>query len=252
MFDTWEEQEVGRDAGPVATVSKPVIFEPLPGALAEMTPGARLGSLLASIDRDRLNGEDRVIVLQAWNRQVAHAQAELYASMVSVADAEAEAHPEDDPFDLNDVTASEIRAALTLTRRSADYHHGFAQQLVEHYPELWTALHQGRIDMPKTRVIVSQTCHLDKETAHEVTRVVLEQAHRQTTGQLRARLHKLVIEVDPDSAKARYEEGLAQRRLTSEATESGTANLFGLDLPAADSNSAMRRINRLALAMRKA
>ncbi|MGH8913970.1 MAG: hypothetical protein ACRDZM_05565, partial [Acidimicrobiia bacterium] len=47
--------------------------------------------------------------------------AELYASMVSVADSEAEAHPEDDPFDLNDVTASEIRAALTLTRRSADY-----------------------------------------------------------------------------------------------------------------------------------
>ncbi|MGH8913971.1 MAG: HNH endonuclease [Acidimicrobiia bacterium] len=40
--------------------------------------------------------------------------------------------------------------------------------------------------------------------------------------------------------------------MTSEATESGTANLFGLDLPAADSNSAMRRINRLALAMRKA
>src|SRR3546814_17461412 len=65
--------------------------------------------LCSSDLRRRLNGEDRVIVMQAWSRQVAHTQAELYASMVAVAEAEAEAYPEDDPFDLNDVISSEIR-----------------------------------------------------------------------------------------------------------------------------------------------
>jgi hypothetical protein len=55
-----------------------------------------------------------------------------------------------------------------------------------------------------------------------------------------------VIAVDPGSARKRYEEGVTQRRVTTEPTDAGTANVFGLDLPAADSSAAMRRINRLA------
>jgi hypothetical protein len=246
MFDSWGDHEESMGAGSVTTIPDSIGFGGLPEGLAEMTPGARLGSVLALIDRERLNGADRVTLMQAWNRQVAHAQAELYASMTAVADAEAEAFPDDDPFNINDAAASEIRAALTLTRRSADYHLGFAQQLVESYPELWKALHCGRVDLPKTRVIINQTSHLDRELVREITKTALERAHRQTTGQLRSRLQKLVIEVDPDSARARYEEGVARRRVTAEATESGTANVFGLDLPAADSSSAIRRINRLA------
>jgi hypothetical protein len=55
-----------------------------------------------------------------------------------------------------------------------------------------------------------------------------------------------VIAVDPDSARNRYEAKLVERRVVIEATETGTANLFGMDLPAADTNAAMRRINRIA------
>ncbi|MGH8870384.1 MAG: DUF222 domain-containing protein [Acidimicrobiia bacterium] len=75
----------------------------------------------------------------------------------------------------------------------------------------------------------------------------LERAPDQTTGQLRVRLVRLVISVDPASAKERYEHGLEQRRVVTEATNRGTANLLGLDLPA-DANAARRRINRLAWA----
>lgn len=232
----------------MATVPESARFGRLPEGLAEMAPGTRLGSALASVNRDRLNGADRVTLMQAWNRQVAHAQAELYASMTAVADAEAEAFPEDDPFNINDAAASEIRAALTLTRRSADYHLGFAQQLVEAYPEVWKALHRGHVDLPKTRVIINQTSHLDREIADEVIEIALVQAPRQTTGQLQARLQKLVIAVDPDSARERYEESVAERRVWRQANSSGTANLFGLELPVADSNAAMRHINRIARA----
>ena len=95
----------------MATVPESIRFDRLPEGLSEMTPGARLGTVLASIDRRRLNGKHRVLVMQAWNRQLAHAQAELYASMMTVVDAEAELYPEDDPFDINEVASSEIRAA---------------------------------------------------------------------------------------------------------------------------------------------
>jgi hypothetical protein len=248
MFDSPGNNEEDRGEGSVATVPNSVRFDRLPGDLAEIRPGPRLGSALASIDRDRLNGADRVTLMQAWNRQVAHAQAELYASMTAVADAEAEVFPDDDPFNLNDAAASEIRAALTLTRRSADYHLGFAQQLVEAYPEVWKALHRGEVDLPKARVIINQTSHLDRGIADEVAHLALELAHRQTTGQLRARLQRLVIAVDPFSARERYEERLVERRVVIEATDAGTANLLGLDLPVAITNAAMRRINRLARA----
>ena len=79
---------------------------------------------------------------------------------------------------------------------------------------------------------------------------VLETAAGHTTGQLAARLRRLVISVDPDSAKKRYQEAVEERKLTSEANPDGTANLYGLSLPAAEAQAAMRRINRLARSAR--
>jgi hypothetical protein len=81
----------------------------------------------------------------------------------------------------------EIRAALTLTRRSAEVQLGFARQLVGDYSHLWAALSSGSIDVPRAMVMVSQTCHLDPETRESVVEVALERAAAQTTGQLRAR-----------------------------------------------------------------
>jgi len=210
-----------------------------------MRPGADLGVALASIDRTRLSESDRVMVLQAWSRQLSHTQAELYASMVSVADAAAATAGSDLEL-AQSLAASEIRAALTLTRRAADSQLDLARELLERHPRVWEALHQGRIDLPKARVIIDQTAPLDQETARQVAKTALEKAGGETTGQLRARIGRLVISVDPDSARERYEQGLAERRVVSEANPSGTANLLGLDLPAADTTAAMRRINRMA------
>lgn len=246
MFDSWGEHEERPSAGAVTTVEISG-RDPLPESLTDMEPGATLGSVLASIDQRHLSGPDQVIVMQAWNRQVAHAQAELYASMVAVADAEAEvAGPGEELADIHDLAASEIQAALSWTRRAAEFQLGFAQDLVARHPRVWTSLHRGQIDLPKARVIIDQTSHLDQETARQVADIALERAGTQTTGQLRARIQRLVIAVDPDSARERYEVRLLDRRVVIEATEAGTANLFGLDLLTADTNAAMRRINRLA------
>jgi hypothetical protein len=222
MFDMGERKE-----GPV-------------GAVTMVT-----GSVLSTIDRVRLSQPDRVTVMQGWARQLAHVQAELYASMVAVADAAAETAGGEVEL-AQDLAASEIRAALTLARRAADAQLDLARNLIERHPKVWEALHQGRIDLPRARVIVDQTSHLEETTARRVADTALERAGSQTTGQLRARIQRLVIAVDPDSARNRYEAKLVERRVVIEATETGTANLFGMDLPAADTNAAMRRINRIA------
>jgi hypothetical protein len=42
-----------------------------------MAPGAEMARLLESLDRESVSGFDRVVMLQARARQVAHDQAEL-------------------------------------------------------------------------------------------------------------------------------------------------------------------------------
>jgi len=192
-----------------------------------------------------LSGFDRVELLKARARLISHLQAELYADIHAISEAVSEL----DHFEHDDrfyITASEVQAALTLTRRAGEMTTDLAFQLCERLPVVWRALHDGLIDLARARVLSDQTCHLPREIARQVTEAALERASDQTTGQLRARLQRLIISVDPAAAKDRYQEKLAERRVISEMTEDGTANLHGLDLPPADANAAMRRINRLA------
>ena len=219
--------------------------------LAEMPPGPELAGALATLNRNRLSGYERVVLLQARARQMAHDQAELYADMVAVAEATAqELGPYSGLEEIQDSAASEIRAALTWTRRAAEYQLAFATDLVERLPLVWVALSQSWIDLPKAQVVINETLHLEEDFAREVSEAVLDGAAGLTTGQLRVRIQRLCITVDPDTAKKRYEQGLEERRVACEANYDGTASLYGMQLPAADTHSAIRRINLLARAAR--
>jgi hypothetical protein len=226
--------------------------ERLPVGLAELQPGPELAAVLAAVDRDRLNGYDRIDLLQARSRQVAHDQAEMYADRLAVAEAVGEELSSEgcDLAEIEDSAASEIRACLVWTRRAAESQLGLARDLCQRLPQVWQALDVGLIDLPRARVIVNQTLHLDSELAEQVAYEALERASTQTTGQLRARIQRLCISVDPESAKHRYEQGLKERLVAVEANDDGTAGLYGMQLPAADTHAAMRRINRLARAAR--
>jgi Domain of unknown function (DUF222)/HNH endonuclease len=156
-----------------------------------------------------------------------------------------------DPLDVFETTKSELRAALCLTRRAAEVQTDLAFQLVKRLPNVSKALGEGFIDLPRARVLCDQTYHLPRELARSVVDTALEHAPTQTTGQLRARLQRLIISIDPSSARDRYERRVEERRVITEQGEDGTANLLGLHLPPADTNAAMRRINGLARAARR-
>jgi hypothetical protein len=126
-----------------------------------------LSSALASVDRDRLSGHDLVSVLKARSRQIAHDQAELLADIESVSEAIGELIDDPDPDDrtVYDATSSEISAALTLTRRSAEVHVDLAYLLSQRLPAVWNALSDGLIDLPRARVMADQTSHLPQDLA---------------------------------------------------------------------------------------
>jgi hypothetical protein len=214
--------------------------------LDAMAPGPVLGAVLSTIDPDRLSGHDRVIFLRAAQRQASHAQARVYAGESSIGDHMETIEFPDAPDLAWDAASTEIRAALRLTRRAADTRLDVAVGLRRRLPRVWQALSSGSIDVPRARVFLSATSHLDEATARAVVDEIIDAAYRFTTGQLRERVARLCIEADPDTATQRYEEAVEQRRVVMEASSDGTAHLLGLDLPPDRVAEVTRRIDRLA------
>jgi len=222
--------------------------------LAQTPPGVELAAVLARVDRSALNGYELVEVAKAASRLVAHYQAELLAAVRESAycpPGDATSPPERTSAP-DEHAADEIRWALTLTRRGADTLLGIAYQLVEGLPAVHAALRSGVIDLPKARVLADETTGLPLQTARRVVEEILPAAGGLTTGQLRARLRKRVITVDPEAAARRHAAALTRRRVEHGLDVDGTATLAGHHLPPDRAAMAAARIDALARAVKQA
>lgn len=110
-------------------------------------------------------------------------------------------------------------AALAYTRRRADQELSLALDLRLRLPRVHRALDSGGIDARKAAVINRENRHLEVGKAKDVVNRLLETAPSLTTGQLRARLQRLCIEVDPKTALERMEYSLSQRKVAREQAE---------------------------------
>jgi hypothetical protein len=220
----------------------------IPASLDDMAPGPILAAALSAIDVHRVSGHNRIRVLRAQQKMASHFQAQAYQAMTAVTD---HMHQlDDDPRSAEEGAAAEIGAALRLTRRAADVELTFALALQRRLPRVWALLASGDIDLRRAKTVDYATTHLDDAIARRVDEQVAVEAPRLTSGQLRARIGKLCIEADPDEAQRRYDQAVADRRVVSEATGDGTANLLGLDLAPHRVAAATRRINHLARSLR--
>jgi hypothetical protein len=217
-------------------------FEKIPANLGDLQPGPELGGVLACIEVDRVSPYDRVIVLQAHHRQAAYHNAESYRAMTAIV----EAMDIDDYRSAAESAAAEISLALHLTRRATDRELSFALDLQQRLPRVWIALAEGLIDVWRAKTMADRTAHLSVAAARWVVERVIDQAPTLTSGQLRARIDRSAMEVDPGAAKERYEAAVRGRRVVAEATPNGTGNVFGLDLPPHRAAAASQHINRLA------
>jgi hypothetical protein len=226
-------------------------FAAIPAGLDLMPTGPALGAILASIDVDALSGHDRVVVLRAHQRMASHFQAQVYAAMAAVADHMDRVEFAEDPALAWEAAATEIRAALRLTRRAAESELDLAVTVRRRLPGVWIALRTGAIDGRRARVIAHGTSHLDEETARLVVDTVIDDAPHLTTGELAVRVRRLSLAVDPHSAKKRYAGAVDGRRVVTEATPDGTAHLLGMDLPPDRVAAVADRINRLAMSLNR-
>jgi len=220
----------------------------IPDGLDEMVPGPYLAAILSAVDVSALSGYDRVVVLRAHQRLVSHYTAQMYADMAAVSDSLSET--EVDAEFVHEASAAEIRTALRLTRRAADFELGFAIDLRERLPQVWEALSAGDLDVRRARTIEAGTAHLEADTARLVVTELIDRAPGLTTGQLAARIRRSCIQADPEQAAKRYEDAVSERRTVSVANETGTANLLGLDLAPEKVAAVTNRINHLARSLK--
>jgi hypothetical protein len=86
----------------------------------------------------------------------------------------------------------------------------------------------------------------------KICRALLPKAGKLTTGQLRARLARMVIASDPDRADDQYRRAMSGRRVVGYLSPDGTAGITAEGLPPDQAAAACERIGRLARAAKRA
>jgi hypothetical protein len=221
----------------------------IPPGLDDMKPGLLMATELSVIDISEVSGYDRVVVLRAHQRMASYYQAAIYRDMASIHDVMIDDHGYSH-HEAFDGAESEIRAALSLTRRATETELVFALELHQRLPRLAAKLSSGQIDVRKAKIMELYTMHLTGASANAVVDEIYDEASTLTTGQLTARLRKLCIDTTPEESNELYNDAVANRRIWVSPTEAGTANFFGYDLPPDRVTAISNRIHEIAKSMR--
>jgi len=129
------------------------------------------------------------------------------------------------------LAAAEIGAALRISPVTAGIRVREAATMTTVLAPTLQALERGLLDRGKARVI-SQYCQpLSSQHTADLQDVVLPEAGRLTTSELRELTGQAVIAIDPDGAEERHHAAAARRELTLRANEDAMATLSAF-LPA--------------------
>ena len=160
--------------------------------------------------------------------------------------AEFESRLEHEGSDRYEFLHAEVSLAMGITKNAAADLVFVADRLVRHLPDTFQAMKYGRISFPQAKIIATATANLDEDLAAAVEAKVLQKAHRQTTGQLRAAVKVAIKTVDPEAFTKKLEEDVRSRRVEVWENQFGTSDLVGRNLPATVTDAAFNRLGALA------
>ncbi|HZE29827.1 MAG TPA: DUF222 domain-containing protein [Actinoallomurus sp.] len=149
-----------------------------------------------------------------------------------------------------DYVNDEVAEALTLSAVSADDLIRFATGLTGRLPGTFAALADGDLDYCKARTVWHCTAQVSDEVAAAIETRLLPRAPGQSTGEIRAKIRRLVRRLDPDALARRRARAVQQRDLQLVDTDDGTAHLTGVDLPADAASAAFNRVNAIAAGLK--
>jgi hypothetical protein len=154
----------------------------------------------------------------------------------------------------HETAPGELRAQLHLTSQEADTLLGLAHDLVTKLPLTSAALREGIIDLARAQLIMSRCLPLSAEEARAAEEILFADPDvgEWSSGVLRDRIARAVIEVNPQAAVCRREQAARTRRVEVYAEVSGNAVIAGRELPPAAALAASQLLTARARQLRKA
>ena len=222
--------------------------------LAAIAAGPRLSAALASIDPATLSGFDLVELITARGRQISYEQAQLWRAVHELAYTPPSVSERVERTDKPDeYVVGEVAFALCWTQSRATSEVGLALEVIDRLPTVFDALTRGAIDAAKARVICDELDLVEDDQARAIAAALLEgEASRATTGQLRARIRRLVLAVNPDAVRVRHAKAVTDRAVDHHEYACGTSMLAGVYLPKDKAAAAWDNLDRIARATRAA
>ena len=199
-------------------------------------------------DRKKLNGHDLVTQMEVDSGLGAAFEGRKLESIAELAHTPSGGRDADVcRVDVPDVyTALDVAAALNMTRRASEDQLADALCLHDQLSRVGEALRLGAIDVQRARVFIRQLGYLSSETIEAVLDRTIDKAADLTTGQLRARLHRIVLELDPEGLELGNEWAKEERKIVATQNPDQTSGISILGGDPASAAAAMRYINKLA------
>ena len=128
----------------------------------------------------------------------------------------------------------------------------YASTVTSRLPATCAALRAGTIHPVHARIIEEETRILSAGDAAKADAVLAEAAGSLTFGKLRSTAHRLVLELDPESAERRKETARQDAHVRRFREESGNAGMVARELPPDEVLASWQHVEQRALDLRAA
>ena len=211
--------------------------------LAEADPGPDMIAMLGLLDPASLSADDRLYVVQAWERVCAWAAAQAQAAVAAFSGpAVGGGAAAGDGLELG---RDELAAALRLGRGTAQTRMDHARVLLDRLPATLALLESGDISERHAREIAEACKELSREQAAVVEARVLPRAPELTVAELRPRLRRAVAAADPRTFEAAHARAAKERRVVMWPEPDGMATVAAT-MPAAAAKTVFLALDSLA------
>ena len=148
--------------------------------------------------------------------------------------------------------ADELAAELHMSQQSAAGQMDFATEVAKRLPQTFAALAAGQIHPIHLRIIEDETRFLSDADAAKADAFLAGAAPGMTFGELRYAARKLVLKLDPDTARKRKEAARREAHVRRFQEESGNAGMVARELPCDEVLASWQHVEQRALDLRAA
>ena len=219
---------------------------PVLAALVHAAVG-RHGATLASLPDDEL-----LRVIRAARRMESRAVWTHLAAVREFAARRTAAPGSASRCGFTEFAAEELAWEVNLTAQAAEDQMAYACAVADRLPRTFAALAAGQIHPVHVLIIDNQTALLSPEDAARADEVLAQAAQSTTFGQLRRAAHRLVLKLDPDSARRTKEAAKKDAHVRRFREDSGNAGMVAREMPPEEILASWQHVEQRALDLRAA